>query len=307
MAPYPIPAESSTQALSIRARSPDSSSFLFLSAGRVRNFGESGESRRYQREWAQGSLVERVRRLSGYDSRVPCEELPSQRRGRFLPWRLRCGKLSNKECVIFATSAVEVLVSRLRARMNALPPCRIVTIHAFRGDRTKGFRQRLFRALDEGRTGRGTGPPEIDCLLFAGHAGVSTPGDVVIWGFNPNRGTDPIWQLLNRLRTGGAYPGIVRDDTAVFTAAQGRGLTVLRFDVALSPPGYRTFRRKLTAERKQSRFTYFTYGFPDGDGDCNCTTWMERLGLPLLTGRMDEFAAVTGVTAQVRRRFGLCM
>ena len=85
---------------------------------------------------------------------------------------------------------------------------------------------------------------------------------------------------MNRLRSGDAYPGLVRDDTAVFTAAQGHGLTVLRFDVALSPPSFQTFRRKLSAERRQGRLTY---GFPDGDGDCNCTTWMERMGLPLLT------------------------
>src|SRR5260370_20853607 len=33
---------------------------------------------------------------------------------------------------------------------------------------------------------------------------------------------------------------------------------------------------------------------------------MERLGLALLTGRMNEFTAVTGVATQARRRFGLC-
>lgn len=188
--------------------------------------------------------------------------------------------------------------------MNVLPACRIVSVHAFRGDRTIGFRQSFFRALDDQRNGRGTGPSEIDCLLFAGHTGVSTDAKGVIWGFNPDRGTDPIWQLMNRLRSGDAYPGIVRDDTAVFQAAQAHGLTVLRFDVALSPPSYRAFRRKLTTQQKSSRYTY---GFPDGDGDCNCTTWMERLGLPLLTGRMDEFTAVAGVLAQVPRRFGACI
>jgi hypothetical protein len=188
--------------------------------------------------------------------------------------------------------------------MNALPSCRIVTVHAFRGDRTIGFRRRLFQALDEERDGRGPGPSEIDCSLFTGHTGVSIDVDGVIWGFHPDRGTDPTWRLMNRLRGGDAYPGIVRDDTAIFTAAQGHGLTVLQFAVALSPPSSQTFRRKLTAERRRSRYTY---GFPDGDGDCNCTTWMERLGLPLLTGRMDELTAVTGVAAQVRRRFGVCM
>lgn len=186
--------------------------------------------------------------------------------------------------------------------MNVAPIGRIITVHTFRGDRTTAFRQRLFRALDDEQNGRGFGPSETDGLLFAGHTGVSTDADRSIYGFNPDRGTDPIWQVLQRLRSGGAYRGIVRDDTAVFTAAQQHGLTVLRLDIVLSLPSFRTFRRKLTVERSHSKYSY---GFPDGDGDCNCTTWIERLGLPLLTGRMDEFTAVTGVAGQVRRRFGV--
>jgi hypothetical protein len=81
-------------------------------------------------------------------------------------------------------------------------------------------------------------------------------------------------------------------------------LTVLRFDNALPPASFETFRRKLAAERRHN--SRYTYGFPDGDGDCNCTTRIERLGLPLLTGRMDEFVAVAGVAAEARRRFGAC-
>jgi hypothetical protein len=187
--------------------------------------------------------------------------------------------------------------------MSTVPICRIVTVHTFGGDRTNAFGQRIFGALDDERNGRGPGPSGIDCLLFVGHTGVSTDADMVIYGFNPDGGIDPIWQVMQRLRNGGAYPGVVRDDTAVFAAAEQRGLTVRTFDVALSPPSFRAFRRKLTAERKNSKYSY---GFPDGDGDCNCTTWIERLGLPLLTGRMAEFTAVTGVATEARRRFGLC-
>jgi hypothetical protein len=188
--------------------------------------------------------------------------------------------------------------------MNAAPICRIITVHTFRGDRTTAFGQRVFGALDDERNGRGPGPSRIDCLLFAGHTGVSTDAGGVIYGFNPNGGPDPIWQVIQRLRSGDAYPGIVRDDTAVFTAAEQHGLIVLKFDVALSLPSFRTVRRRLTAQSNSSKYSY---GFPDGDGDCNCTTWIERLGLPLLTGRMDEFAAVTGAAGQVRRRFGVCI
>jgi hypothetical protein len=173
--------------------------------------------------------------------------------------------------------------------MNAAPICRIITVHTFRGDRTTAFRQRVLGALDDERNGRGPGPSRIDCLLFAGHTGVSTDAGRVIYGFNPNGGPDPIWQVMQRLRSGGAYPGIVRDDTAVFTAAQQHGLVVLRFDVALSPPSFRTVRRRLTAKSSPSKYSY---GFPGGDGDCNCTTWIERLVLQRWFTKYDEPAAL---------------
>jgi hypothetical protein len=79
---------------------------------------------------------------------------------------------------------------------------------------------------------------------------------------------------------------------------------VFRYDVALSPAGFATFQRRLDRERDESNFTY---GFPDGNGDCNGTTWIERLGLPLLTGLVREFVAVEHVAKQTRRRFGVCI
>jgi hypothetical protein len=188
------------------------------------------------------------------------------------------------------------------ALMNGSPIDRIVRIHTFRGDRTRTFGHDLFRSLDDERHGRGAGPSETEFLLFVGHTGISVGADTTVYGFNLDRGTDPTWRVMQRLRSGVAYPGIVRDDTAVFTAAEQHGLRILRFDVVLSLRSFRAFRRRLTAERRQSRYSY---GFPDGDGDCNCTTWIERLGLPLLTGRMDELTAVMGVVTQLRRRFGV--
>jgi hypothetical protein len=219
-----------------------------------------------------------------------------------LTQRPRCRRIGSGKFAAFV-GRCGIAIPREHARMDAVPMCRIITIHTFRGDRTTAFTQRLFGALDDQRNRRGPGPSRIDCLLFAGHTGLSTDKDRTIYGFNPNGGTDPIWLVIQRLRNGDAYPGVVRDDTAVFTAAQRHGLTVLRFDIALSPPSFQILRRRLAAERKHSKYSY---GFPDGDGDCNCTTWIERLGLPLLTGRMDEFTAVTSVVTQMRRRFGLC-
>jgi hypothetical protein len=144
-------------------------------------------------------------------------------------------------------------------------------------------------------------------LLYAGHTGISTDEDdpEVIYGFNPRIGTIPIWQALDVLNAGGAYPGEVNDDAAVFAAAQQQRLTVLRYDIELSPASFAAFLSRLNAEQDDG--SQLTYGSPDGDGDCNCTTWIERLGLPLLTGLIREFTAVTGVVAQSPRRFGVCV
>jgi hypothetical protein len=107
-----------------------------------------------------------------------------------------------------------------------------------------------------------------------------------IYGFNPDGSSISVWQLLDRLRNGDAFPGVVRDDTAIFSAARKHGLTVQLCEVILPDPRFQDFEARLDGERKNCQYSY---GFPNGDGDCNCTTWLERLGLPLLTGRMDEF------------------
>jgi hypothetical protein len=158
--------------------------------------------------------------------------------------------------------------------------------------------------LDDEMHGRGPGPSAVDCLLYAGHTGASTDEDRSIYGFHPDTGNQPAWQAMQRLRNGDAFSGVVLDDTQVFTAAATLGLKVLTFDVILPDPAFQAFRRELVAERQQSRYSY---GFPNGDGDCNCTTWLERLGLPLLTGSMDEFTALPGFTYYPRRRFGQCV
>src|SRR5579884_635889 len=174
--------------------------------------------------------------------------------------------------------------------MGTMPRCRTITIHTFRGDSSALARQ-VLKQLDDERNGRGPGPSAMACLLYAGHTGVSTDLSPAVYGFNPDTGSLPVWQVMQRLRNGEAFPGVVRDDTPVFAAATAHGLKVMAFDVILPDPGFQAFRRTLDAERKGSRYSY---GFPNGDGDCNCTTWLERLGVPLLTGSMDEFTSLPG-------------
>lgn len=188
--------------------------------------------------------------------------------------------------------------------MSELPKCRLVTVHLFQGDRGT-FGASVKRALDDQRDGKGNGPSKQDCLLYAGHTGVEVddePG--VIWGFNPDIGVTPLWQAMQLLRNHKAYPGQVTDDTQVFAEAKKRKLKVLTIELVFPEPAYQEFYRKLTAERKQSQYTY---GFPDGDGDCNCATWLERLALPLMSGSMDEFVTMTSSSRYPRRRFGECI
>jgi len=188
--------------------------------------------------------------------------------------------------------------------MSSTPPCRVVQVMAFRGDRSRPRAAAFQRALDDERNGHGPGPSPIECLLFAGHAGVTTNGGAAIYGFNPDGGGLPVWQLLDRLKNGDAFPAVVRDDAFAFATAQKHGLPVLSFEVILPEPRFQEVGGALDAERRNSQYSY---GFPNGDGDCNCITWLERLGLPLLTGRMDEFIGLTGWTAAPSRRFGRCV
>jgi hypothetical protein len=160
-------------------------------------------------------------------------------------------------------------------------------------------------ALIDQQHGQGSGPTPLDCLLYAGHTGVSVDSDVnVIWGFNPDTGQDPLWLVMLNLRNRVAYPGVVTDDTQVFVEAKKKKLRVRTFDVILPDPAFNRFEQKLVAERRRSQFRY---GFPNGDGDCNCATWLERLALPLISGSMYEFVNMTVYSKFPHRRFGECI
>lgn len=134
--------------------------------------------------------------------------------------------------------------------------------------------------------------------------GLSLDGGTMIWGFNPDTTGVSTWQAMDILRRGEALPGIVSDDTQLFAEAQNRRLSIVSFQIVLPEPQFVDFRGKFDSERSKSDYSY---GFPNGDGDCNCITWLERLGVPLLTGRMDEFIVLRGIRSSPRRRFGFCV
>jgi hypothetical protein len=183
-----------------------------------------------------------------------------------------------------------------------VPPCQTIKVFAFRGNRTPAFAVAFQKKLDDEKNGGGPGPTMQECQLFAGHAGVSIDQGKTIYGFNPDAAGIPLWELMNRLKYGEGIPGVVRDDISVFVAARLIRLVVISFDISFPDPAFLVFRRRLDAERKTSRYYY---AFPNGDGNCNCITWLERLGLPLLTGNMNEFVSMIGPSPS-GRRFGLC-
>jgi hypothetical protein len=187
---------------------------------------------------------------------------------------------------------------------SLVPSCRTITILAFGGDRSRAFAATFLKSLRDEKKGVGPGPTIQDCLFFSGHVGVSTDAGANIYGYHPDAGAVPVWQLIDKLKNGDAFPGVVRDDTALFPAARKFGLTIVSFEVVFPEPQFQAFLGRLDAERRNS---HYSYGFPNGDGDCNCTTWLERLGLPLLTGRMDEFVGLRGIASDPSRRFGACV
>lgn len=184
-----------------------------------------------------------------------------------------------------------------------VPICRTIQVFAFRGERFRPLAPIFQSKLDAEKNGHGPGPTHQECLLYAGHTGVSTDSGKTIYGFNPDATGILVWQLFDSLKKGNRFPGVVRDDRAAFTAARKRRLPLVTFEVILPDPRFQGFQNTLDDERRKSQYYY---GFPNGDGDCNCITWLERLGLPLLTGRMDEFIALPAILAHPQRRFGLC-
>src|SRR5258708_2029444 len=122
--------------------------------------------------------------------------------------------------------------------MAISPPCRTIKVFAFRGNRSRRFASAFLRPLVDPRNGLRGGPTRIEALLFTGHTGVSIDDGTTIYAFNPNGGNMPLWELMDKLKQSQAFPGVVLDDTGVFSLAQKSNLTVLTFDVVLPEPSY---------------------------------------------------------------------
>ena len=181
--------------------------------------------------------------------------------------------------------------------------CRTVLVVAFRGDRSAQAEARFQDQMDNEEHHGGPAPSRVQCLLHAGHAGLSLDGGRQFFGFNPHNPGLSTRELFNRLAGGECLPGLVLDDTSVFQAADQVNLPIAVMEVHLPSNRHAQLDLTVKSETPSSRFTY---GFPYGLGDCNCITWMERIGLPLVSGQMKELMGAFAAAGSLSRRFGNC-
>lgn len=186
--------------------------------------------------------------------------------------------------------------------------CKRIYIHAFRGDRSRAAMLAFDAQLEDGRTGSGPGPSGQDCLLYTGHVGISFEADSPIYAFNPDTGTEPSWKVIENLKknqgSSKPYPGAVTDDTAVFSAAKSRGLSVAKLEIVYPETRYNEIKAKFDAEKGKSDFHY---SFPGRGGDCNCATWPRKLGvfIPEGSGAMKAYVEAMGNT-ESPKKMGIC-
>lgn len=186
--------------------------------------------------------------------------------------------------------------------------CKRIYLHAFRGDRSRDAMDEFDAKLEDGKTGAGPGPSGVECLLYTGHVGISFDADSPIYAFNPDTGTEPSWQVIENLKKNQAsskpYPGVVTDDTEVFSAAQARGLTVVKLELVYPESKFNEVKQRFEAEKGKSDYHY---SFPGRAGDCNCATWPRKLGvfIPEGSGRMKLYVEELEKTGSPRK-MGVC-
>ena len=158
-----------------------------------------------------------------------------------------------------------------------------VWIHAYRGDRDETLADRCGGfVLPE--------PTLEECLLYAGHAGVSFEDQPEIFGFLPSAPLLRPTDLMRQLKNLASFPGKVGEHQEIFRYASINGRTILRLEY-LYP---RKTAEQIKSEiHRQQRSCGFTYSFPGGPGACNCATWLRQIGLkiPEESGQMVLFTA----------------
>ncbi|MGH9197538.1 MAG: hypothetical protein ACRD1T_17575, partial [Acidimicrobiia bacterium] len=163
-------------------------------------------------------------------------------------------------------------------------PCKRIYLHGFLGDKDHAAIKAFRKKLADAEAGLGPNPDIVECLMIAGHVGLSFESDSPIIGFLPNPGSEPMWQVMKTLKARTSFPGKVGDDTYVFDAAKKRGLSVLKVEYVFPESEYNRLKAACDALRSSCDYEY---GFP-GAGDCNCASFPARIGFPIPepTGQM---------------------
>jgi hypothetical protein len=164
---------------------------------------------------------------------------------------------------------------------SVAPLCSSVWIHAFIGDRDELLADRC--------RGYRPPPPSLEeCLLYAGHVGLSFEDERIVYGFLPDAPQRPLCELLNQLKNLTAFPGSVADHTQFFNYAAAHGRNVVRLQYLYPNNDIAQVRATI---RQQQNSCNLTYAFPGVSGSYNCATWLHKIGLqiPESTGLMRLF------------------
>lgn len=141
---------------------------------------------------------------------------------------------------------------------------------------------------------------DTDPLLHTGHVGLSLDRGATIFGFSPLILDTSPRDSIARLKRGDTFPGIVRDDRAVFERAvdaAGRGLLdspVYLWVQTLDAPTVARIHALLRADVIEGVPAEKRYGWLRArEGVYNCATWPRSLGisLPEETGQMTKHIA----------------
>ncbi len=165
--------------------------------------------------------------------------------------------------------------SALRPRLN--PMNRTVEVYAFRATSNRAARARLPQAS-------------------TGHVGISFDEGTTIYGFGPYTDRMPVAEVLERLKAGESFRGLVGDHTEVFRRAARFDIPIQVFPYPVTRLRYWTARGLVAIDRGLGRFVPKRYSFPPRQGGfapgCyNCATYPTSVGLetPVPTGRLKEF------------------
>jgi hypothetical protein len=141
---------------------------------------------------------------------------------------------------------------------------------------------------------------EADPLLYTGHVGLSFDRGATIYGFSPYAPGESPREVIARLKRGDTYPGIVRDDRAVFeraTVAADHGLLnspVYLWAQPLDAPTLTRIHARFQAEPLGQALAEKRYGWIVArESVYNCATWPHSLGvaLPEDSGQLADFIA----------------